>query len=166
MPGSTIVIAASSPDPIVEADYYRRGIEIIADEPKDEEPAPAPEIQLPHPRDEMAGSPADVPPLAEAPPPVMHAPEGDSMPLWTPSMDSVLLWSWESGVDLQTVASELGVSVRALLMRVQALADDGMITLANPVPDAVRSGRHRRQYEETTSALFAATSAFPAYMPY
>ena len=131
-----------------------------------EEPAPAPEIQLPHPRDEMAGSPVDVPPLAEAPPPVMHAPEGDSMPLWTPSMDSVLLWSWESGVDLQTVASELGVSVRALLMRVQALADDGMLTLVSPVPDAVRSGRHRRQYEETTSALFAATSAFPAYMPY
>ncbi|MEK8142861.1 hypothetical protein NKH18_13730 [Streptomyces sp. M10(2022)] len=88
-----------------------------------------------------------------------HARRGQRHP-WTPSMDSVLLWSWESGVDLQTVAGELGVSVRALLMRVQALADDGMLTLATPVTDVGRSGRHRRQYEET-GFLYGSSTTFP-----
>lgn len=138
-------------------------------------PPAATEIQLPHPREEMAALSPDMPPQSPAhfqyaapphTPPAPQAPEADSATPWTPSMDSVLLWSWESGVDLQTVAGELGVTVRALLMRVQALADDGMLTLATPVTDVGRSGRHRRQHEEANAVMFGSATTFPTYVPY
>ncbi|MFB6816601.1 hypothetical protein ACFCV8_18880 [Streptomyces sp. NPDC056347] len=82
-------------------------------------------------------------------------------------MDSVLLWSWESGLDLHTVAAELGLDVRTLLMRVQELANDGLLTLATPVVEAGRTGRHRRHHhEEGYAALFSPTATFPAHVPY
>lgn len=82
-------------------------------------------------------------------------------------MDSVLLWSWESGLDLQTVAAELGLEVRTLLMRVQELANDGLLTLATPVADVGRSGRHRRHHhEEGYAALFSPTATFPTHVSY
>ncbi|MEU3652905.1 hypothetical protein AB0E67_08635 [Streptomyces sp. NPDC032161] len=150
-------------------------------------PAPAPEIPLPHPRKEMTvrttGSarmstpPVIVPPVPATPPTVPPPPsspppappvEANSTVVWSPSMDSVLLWSWESGLDVQTVAAELGLDVRSLLMRVQELANDGMLTLANPVPEVNRSGRHRRQNfdEQAYAALFAPTTTFPTHLPY
>ncbi len=150
-------------------------------------PAPAPEIPLPRPRKEMTvrttGSarmstpPVIVPPVPATPPTVPPPPsspppappfEANSTVAWSPSMDSVLLWSWESGLDVQTVAAELGLDVRALLMRVQELANDGMLTLADPVPEVNRSGRHRRQNfdEQAYAALFAPTTAFPTHPPY
>ncbi|MFI9624511.1 hypothetical protein [Streptomyces sp. NPDC052042] len=147
-------------------------------------PDPAPEVPLPHPRKEMTvrttgdarigalppavppvpAAPPSVPPLPATPPPTPPA-EVDSTVVWSPSMDSVLLWSWESGLDVQTVAAELGLDVRALLMRVQELANDGMITLANPVVEASRSGRHRRQNfdEQAYAALLSPTATFPTH---
>ncbi|MFF2328957.1 MULTISPECIES: hypothetical protein [unclassified Streptomyces] len=128
-------------------------------------PLAAPEIPLPHPREEVADPSLETPPQAPPPPPVAPA-EVDTTVAWSPSMDSVLLWSWESGLDVQTVAAELGLDVRALLLRVQELANDGLLTLAAPVADVVRSGRHRRQHEEGYAALFSPTATFPTHVPY
>ncbi|MFF9505491.1 hypothetical protein ACF1BU_18370 [Streptomyces sp. NPDC014724] len=134
-----------------------------APEPKDEPPA-VPEIPFPHPREEMVVPPPDMAPPAPAP--AAAAPvEVENTVFWSPSMDSVLLWSWESGLDLQTVAAELGLEVRALLMRVQELANDGLLTLAAPVAEVSRSGRHRR-HEDGYATLFSPTATFPTHVPY
>lgn len=96
--------------------------------------------------------------------------------IWSSSMDSVLVWSWKSGLDLQTVAAELGLDVRTLLLRVQVLADDGLLTPANqPTPGSDlapsqpvrrRSGRHRRHHEDAYTAFFGpTTTTFPTYVP-
>ncbi|MFI5767522.1 hypothetical protein ACIA74_03045 [Streptomyces sp. NPDC051658] len=149
------------------------------------EPAAAPDNALPHPADEPPSPPPDAPqpaPPPAAPPAPAPAPattgtlayipspsppvEMENTVIWSPSMDSVLLWSWESGLDLQTVAAELGLEVRALLMRVQELANDGLLTLATPVADVGRSGRHRRHHEEGYAALFSPTATFPTHVPY
>ncbi|MFE6662498.1 hypothetical protein ACFVFH_02865 [Streptomyces sp. NPDC057697] len=135
---------------------------------------PAPENAVPHPADETPVPPQ--PPDAPQPPPssapaLIPAPsppaEVEHTVAWSPSMDSVLLWSWESGLDLQTVAAELGLEVRTLLMRVQELANDGLLTLATPVAEVSRSGRHRRHpHEEGYAALFSPTATFPTHVPY
>ncbi|MER6105652.1 hypothetical protein ABT115_25980 [Streptomyces sp. NPDC001832] len=133
------------------------------------EPPSAPEVTVPHPREEVVVPPLDTPPPAPpSPPPALPVPPGEveNTVIWSPSMDSVLLWSWESGLDVQTVAAELGLSVRALLMRVQELANDGLLTLANPVTEVSRSGRHRRQHEDGYAALFGPTTTFPTHVPY
>ncbi|MGW2084257.1 hypothetical protein [Streptomyces sp. NPDC001880] len=148
------------------------------------EPAAAPENPLPQPAEESPPPPPKAPqpaPPPAAPPVSAPAPattgtlayipspsppaEVENTVIWSPSMDSVLLWSWESGLDLQTVAAELGLDVRALLMRVQELANDGLLTLATPVADVGRSGRHRR-HEEGYATLFSPTATFPTHMPY
>lgn len=63
---------------------------------------------------------------------------------WTPSMDAVLQWSWQSGLDLATVAAELGLDPRALLLRVQQLAAEGRLTVKAAQNDTGQAGRHRR----------------------
>ncbi|MFB7186101.1 hypothetical protein ACFCZT_12495 [Streptomyces sp. NPDC056230] len=134
-----------------------------APEPTEEPPA-VPEISLPHPREEMVVPPPDMEPPAPAA--AAAAPvEVENTVFWSSSMDSVLLWSWESGLDLQTVAAELGLEVRALLMRVQELANDGLLTLAAPVAEVSRSGRHRR-HEDGYATLFSPTATFPTHVPY
>ncbi|WP_329382637.1 hypothetical protein [Streptomyces sp. NBC_01716] len=125
------------------------------------------EVHLPHPRTET--SPLhEMPHHQDADSSLFHMSEAESNPVvWSSSMDSVLLWSWQSGLDLQTVAGELGLDVRALLMRVQALADNGMLTPASPqTVDANRSGRHRRHYEEGYASLFTPTATFPTQVHY
>ncbi|AWK10274.1 hypothetical protein DDQ41_16730 [Streptomyces spongiicola] len=54
-------------------------------------------------------------------------------PVWSPSMDSVLVWSWHSGLDLQVVANELGLELRTVLQRVQTLAAEGQLVKADQV---------------------------------
>ncbi|MFF8918676.1 hypothetical protein ACF08M_36575 [Streptomyces sp. NPDC015032] len=135
------------------------------------EPPPAPEVPVPHPREEMLvaplAAPPDTPPVPPPPPsPPLPPAEMDVTVAWSPSMDSVLLWSWESGLDVQTVAAELGLDVRALLTRVQELANDGRLTLSPSVAEVSRSGRHRRQYEEGYASLFGPMPAFPSPAPY
>ena len=99
--------------------------------------------------------------------------------VWSSSMDSVLLWSWKSGLNLQTVATELGLDVRTLLLRVQVLADQGLLTPSVPpapqpgsaarlLPSSApatargRAGRHRR-HQEAYTAFFSPTTTFPTY---
>ncbi|MEV8423703.1 hypothetical protein AB0P42_22785 [Streptomyces niveus] len=125
-----------------------------------------PDVQLPHPR-------AEAMPLQEmahqdSASPVLHTSEAESNPVvWSSSMDSVLLWSWQSGLDLQTVAGELGLDIRALLLRVQALADNGMLTPSSTQSaEANRAGRHRRHHEEAYAALFSPTATFPSPVHY
>ncbi|MES9505239.1 hypothetical protein ABWJ92_02320 [Streptomyces sp. NPDC000609] len=131
----------------------------------------APESAVPQPADEAPPQAPEAPqPAASAAPALIPAPsppaEVEHTVVWSPSMDSVLLWSWESGLDLQTVAAELGLEVRALLMRVQELANNGLLTLATPVAEVSRSGRHRRHHEEGYAALFSPTATFPTHVPY
>lgn len=125
------------------------------------------DVHLPHPRAEAA-------PLQEmahhqdSASPVLHTSEAENNPVvWSSSMDSVLLWSWQSGLDLQTVAGELGLDIRALLLRVQALADNGMLTPSSTQSaEANRAGRHRRHHEEAYAALFSPTATFPSPVHY
>jgi hypothetical protein len=87
---------------------------------------------------------------------------------WSPSMDSVLVWSWRSNLDLHTVAAELGLDLRSLLLRTQTLAAEGRLGMeyeavpTSTVTEDYESGRHRRHYTEGY-ATFANTTAFPAY---
>ncbi|WP_405712246.1 MULTISPECIES: hypothetical protein [unclassified Streptomyces] len=127
-------------------------------------PTPPPPASVPAPTLTPAPAPATTGVLAYIPSPAPPA-EVEHTVVWSQSMDSVLLWSWESGLDLQTVAAELGLDVRALLMRVQELANDGLLTLATPVADVGRSGRHRR-HEEGYASLFSPTATFPTHVPY
>lgn len=129
--------------------------------------APA-EVNLPNPRNEAGGPLQEMAHHQDAATPVLHMPEPENnQVVWSSSMDSVLLWSWQSGLDLQTVAGELGLDVRALLLRVQALADNGMLTpSAAQTAEANRAGRHRRHHEEGYAALFSPTATFPTQVHY
>ncbi|MFD3920348.1 hypothetical protein [Streptomyces sp. NPDC058595] len=132
--------------------------------------SPPAEVQLPHPRTEgVAPLPETAPHQEAVTQTVLHTPEAENnnTVVWSSSMDSVLLWSWQSGLDLQTVAGELGLDVRALLLRVQALADNGMLTpSAAQTAEANRAGRHRRHHEEGYAALFSPTATFPTQVHY
>ncbi|MFJ2651993.1 hypothetical protein ACIO1C_35405 [Streptomyces sp. NPDC087420] len=123
------------------------------------------EVHLPHPREEMNPQHPDPAPYDQPPAAPMPVPVVDENVVWSSSMDSVLLWSWQSGLDLQTVAGELGLDLRTLLLRVQTLAADGLLT--SPSPSSVdngQAGRHRRHYEEDPyTALFSpAPASFPS----
>lgn len=129
--------------------------------------APLMEVHLPHPRGETVYSLPDASahPAHDPAPPVLQTQEAEhNTVVWSSSMDSVLLWSWQSGLDLQTVAAELGLDIRALLMRVQALADNGMLTPSAQTSEVNRSGRHRRHHEEAYAALFGPTATFPTHV--
>ncbi len=157
-------------------------------------PAPAPlpppvvqEAQAPPPREEPPAAPRPAPVPLYVPPGTPQEPtasttgrgpepeHSQNAVIWSASMDSVLLWSWKSGLDLQTVAAELGLDVRTLLLRVQVLADEGLLTpQPTPPPDFAppppppatrRSGRHRRHHEEAYAAFFSPTmTTFPTYI--
>lgn len=179
----------------VGRDDARSVAETLLVSPPKEQPVESPvdtttemEVHLPHQRAET------VPPLTPPPPslapPASVAPGPYDMPpvpmveepvVWSSSMDSVLLWSWQSGLDLQTVAAELGLDLRTLLLRVQTLAADGLLTSPSASSsasatassgsagltasgDSGQAGRHRRNYEEDPyTALFSpAPTAYPA----
>ncbi|MET4922118.1 hypothetical protein P3L51_07085 [Streptomyces sp. PSRA5] len=124
------------------------------------------EVHVPHPRGESA--PYQEMAQHQDAAPVLHTTEAEANPVvWSSSMDSVLVWSWQSGLDLQTVAGELGLDIRTLLLRVQALADNGMLTPSSTsTTDANRAGRHRRHHEEAYAALFSPTATFPTQVHY
>ncbi|MGN5635024.1 hypothetical protein [Streptomyces sp. AC154] len=92
-------------------------------------------IPVPHPRPEV---------VPAAPAPVMETAASSGAVTWTPGMDSVLQWSWQSGLDLQAVAEELGLHSEDLLRRAQMLTTEGRLTPQPPTHEASRSGRHRR----------------------
>lgn len=115
---------------------------------QDDEPVPQ-DVPLPHPRVEVSVQPSapapPVQPVVPAPPaePVATRPVDDSV-VWSDGMDFVLQWSWQSGLDLQTVAEELGLSPRTLLLRAQYLAAEGRLSPRTGDTESMQSGRHRR----------------------
>jgi hypothetical protein len=128
---------------------------------------PAIEFQLPTPRSETVPPQSDMHDMTvpmpmhmpmTAPPPVPGVPTTEEV-VWSSSMDSVLLWSWKSGIELQTVAAELGLELRALLLRVQVLAADGLLPLSAPPDSNGKSGRHRRHHEDPYATLAGAGAA-------
>ncbi|MFD7611909.1 hypothetical protein [Streptomyces sp. NPDC059828] len=84
--------------------------------------------------------------------------------LWTSAMDSVLVWSWQSGVDLMVVANELGVDLRSVLQRVQILAADGHLAKPDLPSPRTTLGRHRR-YEEDFEFAGAVSGEGDLYPP-
>ncbi|MBP0458813.1 hypothetical protein JFN87_15095 [Streptomyces bomunensis] len=136
-----------------------------------QEPAAEPEAQSPSPlphqrRETLLPTPAAQ--TAQA----AHEFDTENTVSWSPSMDSVLVWSWRSNLDLHTVAAELGLDLRSLLLRTQTLAEEGKLGMEPEVVheshshshagDDNQPGRHRRHYAEGY-ATFANTTAFPAY---
>ncbi|MFD4022225.1 hypothetical protein ACFWRV_01720 [Streptomyces sp. NPDC058576] len=115
-------------------------------EPPPQPPAPVPDREEPH-ADAVRAQVPHQRPEAEAP---ARQPEaaGTVIPAaaatWTEGMDSVLQWSWESGLDLQTVAGELGLNSKDLLLRAQMLAAEGRLAPKTPAYEDNQSGRHRR----------------------
>ncbi|MGX1671618.1 hypothetical protein [Streptomyces sp. NPDC055400] len=132
-------------------------------------PSPVPDLEgephikavqahVPHPRPE-AVSPAH--------PPVVESGTSGVAVTWTAGMDSVLQWSWQSGLDLQTVAEELGLNSKDLLVRAQTLAAEGRLMPKAPAHDVSQSGRHRqpdaRQYTfvpDSPETLYSSTSPY------
>ncbi|WP_051840542.1 hypothetical protein [Streptomyces sp. NRRL F-5126] len=138
-----------------------------AQQPQD--PALEPEAQSPSPlphqrRETLLPTPASQ--TAQG----AHEFDSENTVSWSPSMDSVLVWSWRSNLDLHTVAAELGLDLRSLLLRTQTLAEEGRLGMEPEVVHDSHShaaednqpGRHRRHYAEGY-ATFANTTAFPAY---
>ncbi|MGD9485813.1 hypothetical protein WDH52_21605 [Streptomyces sp. TRM70308] len=129
---------------------------------------PAQPFVTPEPSAEPSREPQGAPPYAGAPR-TEAVREAEGWSSWSSSMDSVLVWSWQSGVDLQFVAEELGLDLRALLVRVQTLAAEGRLSLHAPPhsPHADTAGRHRRrqaaaQAEEYLAAPADAVGPFAA----
>ncbi|MET7745602.1 hypothetical protein [Streptomyces sp. NPDC005385] len=125
----------------------------------DEQATGAARAKMPQPR------PESVPPSR---PPLMDQAPAEEQVVWTAGMDSVLLWSWESGLDLQTVAEELGLSSKELLLRAQLLAAEGRLTPKVPAYDVSQSGRHRRHntmpypvVPDSPETLYMSSSPYP-----
>ncbi|MFD4256454.1 hypothetical protein ACFWR9_02190 [Streptomyces sp. NPDC058534] len=98
-------------------------------------PKDAVSTTIPLPRSEV-GPPAQ--------PPMVESGTPDVAVTWTAGMDSVLQWSWQSGLDLQAVAEELGLSPKALLVRAQTLATEGRLSPKVASYEVNQAGRHRR----------------------
>ena len=63
---------------------------------------------------------------------------------WSPVQDAVLVDGWQSGVDLENLAFELGTDLRRLTARAQYLSTQGRL-LAVPEEIGRQGGRHRRE---------------------
>ncbi|MGR8009411.1 hypothetical protein [Streptomyces hypolithicus] len=116
-------------------------------------PPHATALNWPEPEPEAAHVPPPVPgprtesvtvPVPGAPPLMPTASAADDAVTWSAGMDSVLQWSWQSGLDLQAVAEELGINSRTLLTRAQVLAAEGRLSPRSPSGDLGQAGRHRR----------------------
>ncbi|MEV6477583.1 hypothetical protein [Streptomyces sp. NPDC051657] len=104
-------------------------------DPGEEPRTEAVHAPVPHPRPET---------VSAAPSPVVESGTSRAAVTWTAGMDSVLQWSWQSGLDLQAVAEELGLHSEDLLRRAQILTTEGRLMPQPPAYDASQSGRHRR----------------------
>ncbi|MFJ6759012.1 hypothetical protein ACIQNK_28845 [Streptomyces sp. NPDC091273] len=116
---------------------------------------------MPHPRPEA---------VAPAHTPVVESGTPAAGVTWTTGMDSVLQWSWQSGLDLQTVAEELGLNPKDLLLRAQMLATEGRLQPKAPAYDVSQSGRHRRhdsvQYSFVPDSPETLYSSYRSASPY
>ena len=90
-------------------------------------------------------------------------------PRWTGAMDALLVGSWQTGVDLQVLASEFGLDLARLVSRAQQLSAEGRLSppWAGPGPGGeARSGRHRRNSGDVDYTYdFYDSYDHPAYPP-
>jgi hypothetical protein len=63
---------------------------------------------------------------------------------WSPVQDAVLVDGWQSGVDLEILALELGTDLRRLTARAQYLSAQGRLFVA-PEETGRQGGKHRRE---------------------
>jgi hypothetical protein len=63
---------------------------------------------------------------------------------WSPVQDAVLIDGWQSGVDLEILALELGTDLRRLTARAQYLSAQGRLFVA-PEETGRQGGKHRRE---------------------
>ncbi|GGO87808.1 hypothetical protein [Wenjunlia tyrosinilytica] len=99
-------------------------------------------------------APMPPPPPPHAVPPVQAVPGYEPLgyePLWTAAMDALLIRGWQTGLDLQVLAAELGIDLASLIARAQQLSYEGRLMAAAAPEDRPRSGRHRRNRHEDQS---------------
>jgi hypothetical protein len=162
--GEEPVPAAAQPSPEV-APPLALGQGVIVTPPP---PEPPTEQEIPHSSALPHQRKESLPPVSAPAPRNSVELDTETSVTWSSSMDSVLVWSWRSNLDLRTVAAELGLDMRSLLLRTQTLAEEGRLGMDyTPAPEPVvdddgQSGRHRRHYTEGY-ATFANTTAFPVY---
>ncbi|MGX9919263.1 hypothetical protein ACWIG4_05355 [Streptomyces sp. NPDC002248] len=114
----------SAPEPVTtwEGERQAEGAETFIPHPRAQTPAPASWTQT------HAGA----------------APPEDTVVSWNEHMDSVLQWSWRSGLDMRTVAGELGLSPQDIFLRAQLLAAENRLMPSTPSSHETQPGRHRR----------------------
>jgi hypothetical protein len=72
------------------------------------------------------------------------APNATVEPGWSAALDAVLVGSWQTGVDLRELATELGLDLSRLLARAQQLSAQGRLTTGAVHGGETQAGRHRR----------------------
>lgn len=104
-------------------------------------PASQPTVSPPAASPPPTPTPMPAPAPVAAPQPGMSPPgmSPPTEPAWAPALDAVLMSSWQAGVDLTALATELGLDVRILVARAQQLTAE-----SRPAPPPDRIGRHRR----------------------
>ncbi|MGW7354118.1 hypothetical protein [Streptomyces sp. NPDC054784] len=114
------------------------------------------------------------PPPQQAPPPPSAPPQvqpqvtaaggaGGGEPVWSAAMDAVLVGGWQTGVDLQVLATEFGLDLPRLVSRAQQLSVQGRLGPHRAgYGQEETGGRHRRGAGAGTGATQADTYAIPA----
>ncbi|SCK45527.1 hypothetical protein H181DRAFT_04022 [Streptomyces sp. WMMB 714] len=64
---------------------------------------------------------------------------------WSPVQDAVLVDGWQSGVDLEILALELGTDLRRLTARAQYLSTQGRLFVQPEETSGRQGGKHRRE---------------------
>jgi hypothetical protein len=64
---------------------------------------------------------------------------------WSPVQDAVLVDGWQSGVDMEVLALELGTDLRRLIARAQYLSAQGRLFVHSEETVGRQGGKHRRE---------------------
>ncbi|RLL67504.1 hypothetical protein [Streptomyces sp. Z26] len=84
-------------------------------------------------------------------------------PVWSAAMDAVLVGGWQTGVDLQVLATEFGLDLPRLVSRAQQLSVQGRLGPHRAgYGQEETGGRHRRGAGAGTGATRADTCTIPA----
>jgi hypothetical protein len=82
---------------------------------------------------------------------------------WSPVQDAVLVDGWQSGVDLEILALELGTDLRRLTARAQYLSAQGRLFVA-PEETGRQGGKHRRESVPHNTGIPAQQMSSPGDM--
>jgi hypothetical protein len=82
---------------------------------------------------------------------------------WSPVQDAVLVDGWQSGVDLEILALELGTDLRRLTARAQYLSTQGRL-FVTPEETGRQGGKHRRENAAHHSGIPAQQMSSPGDM--